>query len=96
MYAMTSTHPDIAYAVGKLSRFTYNPGAQHWQAVQRVFKYLKGTMNFGRFQKDTRMQVGYLMVKIILLQVVVYSCQEEVPLLGFQEANLYNKLDNGI
>ena len=47
MYAMTSTRPDIAYAVGRLSRFTCNPGAQHWQAVQRVFKYLKGTMNFG-------------------------------------------------
>ena len=29
MYAMTSTRPDIAYAVGRLSRFTCNPGAQH-------------------------------------------------------------------
>ena len=46
MYAMTNTRHDIAYAVGMLSRFTCNPGAQHRQAVQRVFKYLKGIMNF--------------------------------------------------
>ncbi|GJY48211.1 zinc finger, CCHC-type containing protein [Tanacetum coccineum] len=29
MYAMTSTRPDIAYAVGRLSRFTSNPSRQH-------------------------------------------------------------------
>nr|GEZ36957.1 hypothetical protein [Tanacetum cinerariifolium] len=41
MYVMTSTRPDIAYAVGRLSRFTGNPCRQHWQAITRVFKYLK-------------------------------------------------------
>ncbi|GJX84111.1 zinc finger, CCHC-type containing protein [Tanacetum coccineum] len=47
MYAITSTRPDIAYAVGRLSRFTSNPSRQHWHAIIRVFKYLKGTMNYG-------------------------------------------------
>nr|GEW10443.1 zinc finger, CCHC-type [Tanacetum cinerariifolium] len=47
IYAMTSTRPDIAYAVGRLSRFTSNPSRQHWKAITRVFKYLKGTMNYG-------------------------------------------------
>ncbi|GJU69818.1 zinc finger, CCHC-type containing protein [Tanacetum coccineum] len=37
MYAMTCTRPNIAFAVGKLSRYTSNPGTQHWQAIQRVF-----------------------------------------------------------
>ncbi|GJR34106.1 zinc finger, CCHC-type containing protein [Tanacetum coccineum] len=41
MYVMTSTRPDIAYAVGRLSRFTSNPSRQHCQAITRVFKYLK-------------------------------------------------------
>ncbi|PWA94304.1 retrotransposon protein [Artemisia annua] len=45
MYAMTCTRPDIAFAVGKLSRYTSNPSAHHWQAIQRVFKYLKRTMD---------------------------------------------------
>ncbi|CAM8928284.1 unnamed protein product [Rhodiola kirilowii] len=47
MYVMTSTRPDIAFAVGKLSRYTSNPSKDHWQAVHRVLRYLKGTMNLG-------------------------------------------------
>ncbi|GJW93558.1 zinc finger, CCHC-type containing protein [Tanacetum coccineum] len=46
MYAMTCTRPDIAFDVGKLSRYTSNHGTQHWQAIQRVLKYLKKTMNY--------------------------------------------------
>ncbi|CAM8883156.1 unnamed protein product [Rhodiola kirilowii] len=47
IYAMTSTRPDIAYAVGKWSRYTSNPSTHQWEAIRRVFKYLKGTMNHG-------------------------------------------------
>ncbi|CAM8948091.1 unnamed protein product [Rhodiola kirilowii] len=47
MYAMMSIRPDIAYAVGKLSRYTSKPSTQHWEAIRRVLKYLKGTMNYG-------------------------------------------------
>lgn len=46
MYAMISTRPDIAYAVGKLSRFTSNPSTFHWRALDRVFQYLKGTVDY--------------------------------------------------
>ncbi|GKE32530.1 hypothetical protein Tco_1451852 [Tanacetum coccineum] len=46
MYVMTCTRPDIAFAVGKLSRYTGNPGTQHWQEIQRVLKYLKKTMDY--------------------------------------------------
>ncbi|GJX23982.1 zinc finger, CCHC-type containing protein [Tanacetum coccineum] len=47
MYDMTSTRLDIAYAVDRLSRFTSNPSRLYWHAITRVFKYLKGTMNYG-------------------------------------------------
>nr|GEU70108.1 zinc finger, CCHC-type [Tanacetum cinerariifolium] len=47
MYAMTSTRPDIAYVVRKLSRFTSNPSNHHWEAIIIVFRYLKNTMNYG-------------------------------------------------
>ncbi|GKD48888.1 zinc finger, CCHC-type containing protein [Tanacetum coccineum] len=30
MYAMNCTKPDIAFVVGKLRRYTSNPGTQHW------------------------------------------------------------------
>nr|GEV98165.1 zinc finger, CCHC-type [Tanacetum cinerariifolium] len=47
MYVMTSTRPDIAYVVGRLSRFSNNPSRQHWKAITRVFKYLRGTKDYG-------------------------------------------------
>ncbi|GKB16177.1 zinc finger, CCHC-type containing protein [Tanacetum coccineum] len=47
MYVMISTRPDIAYAVGKLSRYTSNPSTHHWHAIMRVFKYLKKTTDYG-------------------------------------------------
>ncbi|GJU77311.1 zinc finger, CCHC-type containing protein [Tanacetum coccineum] len=46
MYAMTCTRPDIAFVVGNMRRYTSNPGTQHWQAIQRVLKYLKKTVNY--------------------------------------------------
>ncbi|GKA36968.1 zinc finger, CCHC-type containing protein [Tanacetum coccineum] len=46
MHVMTCTRPDIAFVVGKMSRYTSNPGTQHWQAIQRVLKYLKKTMDY--------------------------------------------------
>jgi hypothetical protein len=47
MYAMIGSRPDIAYAIGLLSRFCENPGIAHWQALKRVLRYLKGTLEFG-------------------------------------------------
>ena len=46
MYLAISTRPDIAYAVGVLSRFSSNPGMAHWAAVKHLFRYLKGTMDY--------------------------------------------------
>jgi len=38
MYAMTSTRLDIAFAIGRLSRYTSNPSKFHWHAICRVLK----------------------------------------------------------
>eukprot|EP00253_Pinus_taeda_P012925 PITA_12925 len=35
---MVCTRPDIAHAVGVLSRFMSKPGKEHWTAVKRVFR----------------------------------------------------------
>lgn len=42
-FAAQVTRPDIAYAVNVVSQFAANPGRQHWEAVKRIFRYLKGT-----------------------------------------------------
>ncbi|KAF7346239.1 Integrase catalytic domain-containing protein [Mycena sanguinolenta] len=44
-YLAVATRPDIAYAVGVLSRFSKNPGWTHWIALKRVLRYLKGTID---------------------------------------------------
>ena len=43
MYATMGTQPDICFAVQTVSRFNTNPGSVHWEAVKRIFHYLKGT-----------------------------------------------------
>jgi hypothetical protein len=46
MYLASATRPDISFAVSKLSRFTSNPGDDHWCALERVMHYLIGTMDY--------------------------------------------------
>ena len=43
LYLATGTRPDIAYAVGQLSRYVAAPTGQHLAAAKRVLRYLKGT-----------------------------------------------------
>ena len=50
-YATDCTRPDIAYAVGVLSRFTSKLSKDHWFAIERVMRYLTGTKNYGLFYK---------------------------------------------
>ena len=50
-YATDCTRPDIAYAVGVLSRFTSKPSKDHWLAIERVMRYLIGTKSYGLFYK---------------------------------------------
>lgn len=47
MYAMLGTRPDIAFAVGLLSRFSSDPSISHWNALMGVFRYLKHTRTVG-------------------------------------------------
>nr|ABF94929.1 retrotransposon protein, putative, Ty1-copia subclass [Oryza sativa Japonica Group] len=47
MYLASTTRPDISFVVSKLSRFTSNPGDNHWRALERVMRYLKGTVELG-------------------------------------------------
>ena len=46
-YASTATRPDIAAAVGTLSKFMSKPGKEHWEGIKRVLRYIKGTVNHG-------------------------------------------------
>jgi hypothetical protein len=47
LYLSSTTRPYIAYGVGQVSKFCENPQPAHWNAVKRIFAYLKGTLDFG-------------------------------------------------
>ena len=49
MYAMVYTRPDIANAVGVVSRYMANPGKEHWEAVKWLLRYLRGTSSTSLF-----------------------------------------------
>ena len=44
---MTTTRPDVMQAVGLVARFQSGPKEMHVIVVKRIFKYLKGTMDYG-------------------------------------------------
>ena len=53
LYLSTKTIPDIAYAVGSVARYCADPTKDHWTAVKRILRYLKGTRNYGLlYRKD--------------------------------------------
>jgi hypothetical protein len=63
MYAMVCTRPDLAHVVSVVSKYMANPGKQHWDAVNWIFIYLKGTTDYDITfvrQKSDLSVVGYV------------------------------------
>lgn len=48
---LTTTRPDIMHAVSLISRYMENPTEDHLLAAKRIFRYVKGTANFGILYK---------------------------------------------
>ena len=47
LYLSGWTRPDIAFAVSNVARFCSRPTVEHWIAVKRIFRHLKGTSEYG-------------------------------------------------
>ena len=60
LHAARATCPEIAYAVGIVSKFNAAPTQAHLIAVKRVFRYLKGTIDLKlQYQSDGENLLGY-------------------------------------
>jgi hypothetical protein len=46
-FAQTCTWLDVAYALSVVSQFAQNPEPTHCTVVRKIFRYLKGTIDFG-------------------------------------------------
>jgi hypothetical protein len=44
---ITAYRPNIMQVVGMVGRYQFAPKQSHLVAIKRIFKYLKGTMNYG-------------------------------------------------
>ncbi|XP_068639391.1 uncharacterized mitochondrial protein AtMg00810-like [Aristolochia californica] len=44
--------PNISYAISVVSQYMHNPQLNHWQAVERILRYLKGALGRGLLYKN--------------------------------------------
>jgi hypothetical protein len=47
LFLLICTRPDISYAVNSLAQYSCSPHLEHFTAVKRVMRYLKGTASLG-------------------------------------------------
>nr|GEV76078.1 hypothetical protein [Tanacetum cinerariifolium] len=53
---LTSSRPDLVFVVCMCARYQASPTKKHLEATKRVFRYLRGTINWGLwYPKDTAM-----------------------------------------
>ncbi|KAK1618276.1 hypothetical protein QYE76_023793 [Lolium multiflorum] len=56
---LTLTRPDISFAVNKVCQFLSQPTEAHWEAVKRILRYVKGTLDTGlRIRKSLFMNIS--------------------------------------
>lgn len=60
LFLATVSRPDICFAVSTVSRHVNNPSQMHWQAVKRIFKYLKGTAKLGICYSNRESESGLI------------------------------------
>lgn len=44
---VTITRPEISFSVSRVCQYMHNPTMDHWKAVKRILRYLKGTLTYG-------------------------------------------------
>jgi hypothetical protein len=71
MYFASATRSDISFAMCKLSRYMSNSGDDHWRALERVMRYLKGTMSYGiRYTGHPKVLEGYCDANWMLMRFI--------------------------
>ncbi|GJY97018.1 retrovirus-related pol polyprotein from transposon TNT 1-94 [Tanacetum coccineum] len=65
MYLIAS-RPDLLFAVCMCARYQAKPTKKHFEAIKRVFRYFKGTINMGLwYPKDNAMSLTLSQMRII-------------------------------
>jgi histone deacetylase 1/2 len=59
---ITITRPELSYAVNKVCQFMAAPQEDHWQAVKRILRYLKGSQHYGLHLKGASPSIPFSLV----------------------------------
>ncbi|XP_070010532.1 secreted RxLR effector protein 161-like [Nicotiana sylvestris] len=61
MYLANNSRPDIAFSISLLARFSSSPIQRHWNGINHIFRYLRGTIDMGLFYSNESKSalVGY-------------------------------------
>ena len=63
---MVCTRPNIAHAVGVVSRYMSHLGIEHWNAIKWILRYLRGTSNKClHFRGSTTDLQGYIELDLV-------------------------------
>ena len=46
MYTIIGIRPDLAFAILVISRYASNSDSSHEKAIKRIFRYLRGSIDF--------------------------------------------------
>ena len=49
IYLANSIHPNIAFSINLLARYNSAPTRRHWNGIQHILHYLRGTTNMSLF-----------------------------------------------
>jgi len=90
------TRPDICYTVSQVAKFNDCFRIDHWNAVKRIFRYLKKTMRMGlRFMSihcDRRKFKTYVEIEFVdslQLGKLRFANGEYAPILGYGQVNMF-------
>jgi hypothetical protein len=106
LWLSLGTRPDICYAVSQVAKFNDCYGMEHWRAVLRIFRYLKGTpklgLKFSSIDSSSSFMKRFNTATFLKdLECVYYnqgsrslSDKDVLESLGFVDSNLARDLDN--
>ena len=85
---MVATRPDIAFAVGVVSRYMENPGKKHWEAVKGIMRCLKSIKDLCIFFGKPKAFVVVLRMQTMLVTRIVEGLLLGMCLLPQDEQSL--------
>ncbi|KAK6148043.1 hypothetical protein DH2020_018955 [Rehmannia glutinosa] len=95
---LTASRPDILHAVCLCARFQSNPKEYHLSAVKRIFRYLKGTIQYGLFypKNENFSLKGYSDSDYVGCRVDRKSTSGTCQMLGNRLVSWFSKKQNSI